>query len=314
MVFILLVSEAGMNAVAVGMTCLGVATLGSGLVLARERVASAEGAEKILALGPLFIATPLAMFAAEHFLDAHSLMGIVPKWLPGPLFWTYFFGVALLAAAVSFIVWLCVRWSALMLALFFVLVVTTVDLPNVSAGLNDRFFWILTVRETCFAAGAMVLAGSVWPRGWAGVALVRVGRGIVALTMIFYAIEHFLHPLHVSGVPLEKLTPGWVPAPAVLAYFIGLVLLLGGIGLFIRPMIRMAAAGAGGVLMLLTAFFYFPILLTEIHTPLVVEGLNYMGDTMLFAGTVLAAGLGANAAKVAEMKEEIVAAPPVASA
>jgi uncharacterized membrane protein len=313
MVFILL-REAGMNTVAVAMTCAGVAALGSGLVLARERYA-AEGAEKILALGPVFVATPLAMFAMEHFFDARGLMGMVPKWLPGPLFWTYFFGVALLAAAVSFIMWRCVRWSALLLALFFLLVVTTLDLPNLPAGLHDRFYWILTARETCFAGGAMVLAGSVWPRGWVGAALARAGCVIVALTMIFYAAEHFLHPRHVTGVPLEKLTPEWVPAPVVIAYFVGIVLLLGGIGLFVRPMIRVAAAGTGGVLLLLTALFYLPILLTEIRTPLVVEGLNYVGDTMLFAGTVLLAGLGAHAAKVAEMKvEEIVAAPRVTQA
>jgi hypothetical protein len=73
---------------------------------------------------------------------------------------------------------------------------------------------------------------------------------------------------------------------------IGIVLLLGGAGLIIRPSIRIASAGAGTVLVLLTAFFYVPILATEIHSTLVVEGLNYVGDTLLFAATVLLAGMG----------------------
>lgn len=294
-----------MNVVAVGMTGLGVAALGAGLVLARGRVAAAEGAGKLVALGPVFVATPLAMFAGEHFFAARELMGIVPKWLPGALFWTYFFGVALLAAAVSFVVWKCVRWAAVGLAVFFLLVVATIDLPNVGAGLHDRFFWILTCRETCFASGAMVLAGSVWPRGeWAGAALERVGRTMVALVMMFYAVEHFLHPLHVSGVPLEKLTPGWVPAPAFLAVLVGIVLLVGGVGLLVPKMVRVSAAVAGGVLVALTALFYVPILLTEVRTPLVVEGLNYVGDTLLFAGTVLLAGLGAGPDAAADAERE----------
>jgi len=46
------------------------------------------------------------------------------------------------------------------------------------------------------------------------------------------------------------------------------------------------------VLLLLTAFFYVPILFTEVRTPLVVEGLNYVFDTMLFAATALLAGFG----------------------
>jgi hypothetical protein len=54
--------------------------------------------------------------------------------------------------------------------------------------------------------------------------------------------------------------------------------------------IRISAATAGTVLLLLTAFFYVPILVMEIHTPLAVEGMNYVGDTLLFAATALLAG------------------------
>lgn len=273
----------------------GLAALVAGLALVRARFRAACGADRVLALGPVFEAVALAIFAAEHFTVARGLMTIVPRWLPGPLFWTYFVGVGLLAAAISFIAWRYVHWSAPLLALFFLIVVATLDLPNVSAGMHDRFFWILTVRESCFAGGAMVLAGSVRPStSWARTALIRLGRAIVALVMVFYAIEHFLFPRNVPGVPLEKLTPAWVPAPTLLAYLVGIALLLGGIGLLIRRTIRIAAAGTGMMLVLLTAFFYVPILVTEFHSPLVVEGLNYVGDTLLFAATVLLAGFGAD--------------------
>jgi hypothetical protein len=60
---------------------------------------------------------------------------------------------------------------------------------------------------------------------------------------------------------------------------------------------RTAAAAAGTVLLLLTAFFYVPILLTEIRSPLAVEGVNYVGDTLLFAATALLAGSGAGEPK-----------------
>jgi hypothetical protein len=45
-------------------------------------------------------------------------------------------------------------------------------------------------------------------------------------------------------------------------------------------------------LLLLTMFFYMPILATEIHTSLAVEGVDYVGDTLLFAATALLAGFG----------------------
>lgn len=139
----------------------------------------------------------------------------------------------------------------------------------------------------------MVLAGSVWPRGRAtGASLMMLGRSAVACIFIFYAIEHFLFPRFVPGVPLEKMTPGWMPAPVLISYVVGATLLAAGVGLLIRRTRRVAAAGAGTVLLLLTIFFYIPILVTEIKSPLAVEGINYVGDTLLFAATALLAGFG----------------------
>ena len=278
-----------------GMICAGIAALVAGLVLARGRFLAASGAAKVLVLGPVFEAVALAIFAAEHFLAARDLMPIVPKWLPAPLFWTYFVGAGLLAAAISFIAWRHVRWSATLLALLFLIIVVTIDLPNLPAHIHERLFWTLTVRELAFAGGAMVLAGSVWPRGRpAGTALILLGRGIVATVFVFYGIQHFLFPRFVPGVPLEKLTPAWIPAPTVLAYAVGITLLFAGVGLLIQRTVRIAAAGSGIVLLLLTAFFYVPILALEIHSPLAVEGMNYVGDTLLFAATALLAGFGSD--------------------
>jgi uncharacterized membrane protein len=277
-----------------GMIAAGVAALVAGLVLVRPRFQAASGAAKVVVLGPVFEAVALAIFAAEHFLAARDLMPIVPRWLPGPLFWTYFVGAAWLAAAISFIAWRHVRWSAALVALLFLIIVATISLPGLPRHVHERLFWTLTVRETAFAGGAMVLAGSVWAIGTnsAGNALTLVGRVIVAATMIFYAIQHFLFPRFVPGVPLEKLIPAWVPAPTLLSWFIGITLLLAGVGLLMRRTIGLAAAGSGIVLLLLTAFFYVPIFVMEIHSELAVEGINYVGDTLLFAATALLAGFG----------------------
>ena len=283
-----------MSLVTWGMVGAGIAALVAGLFLVRARFAAASGAGRVLVLGPVFEAVALAIFAAEHFLAARDLSGIVPRWLPGALFWTYFVGAALLAAAISFIAWRYVRWSASLLALLFLIIVATIDLPNLSKHAHERLFWTLTVRETAFAGGAMVLAGSLWSRGRStGARLIILGRLVVACTFVFYAIEHFLFPRFVPGVPLEKMTPAWVPAPTLLAYIVGATLLAGGVGLMIRRTRRTAAVIAGTMLLILTIFFYVPILITEIRSPLAVEGVNYVGDTLLFAATALLAGFGA---------------------
>ena len=273
-----------------GMTIAGVAALIAGLVLVQTRFRAATGAGRLIVLGPVFEAVALTMFAAEHFFAARDLMPIVPRWMPWPLFWTYFFGAALLAAAISFIMGRGMRWSAPLLALFFILIVVTVDLPGLNQSLHSRLFWTLTVRELAFASGAVVLTGSALKAGSLASALVRAGRTVLGPIMVFYGIEQTMFPHNVPGVPLEKLTPAWVPAPTLLAYLMGLIVLGAGAGLLFRSTARIAAAVAGTALVLLTAFFYVPILCTEIGSPLVIEGLNYVGDTLLFAATVLLAG------------------------
>jgi uncharacterized membrane protein len=294
-----------MSAVTWGMIGAGIAALIAGLVLGRSRFTAASGANRILTLGPVFEAVALTIFAAEHFLTARNLMTVVPVWLPGALFWTYFVGVALFAAGISFIAWRYVRWSAFLLGLLFLIIVATIDLPNLPKNIHDRFFWILTFRETAFAGGAMVLAGSAWTRSSAtGRVLVLFGRSVVAAVFVFYAIEHFLYPKFVPGVPLQKLIPGWLPAPAVLSYIVGIVLLGAGIGLMVPRFRRTAAASAGIVLLLLTFFFYVPILITEMGSPLALEGVNYVGDTMLFAATALLVGFTSEPAEQVEWAAE----------
>jgi uncharacterized membrane protein len=283
------------------MISAGVAALIVGIVLVRPRFQAASGAEKVIVLGPVFEAVSLTIFAAEHFTAARDLMPLVPHWLPAPLFWVYFVGACLLAAAISFIAWRHVRWSALLLALLFLIIVATIDLPNVPKGMHDRIFWTLTVREICFAGGAMVLAGSVWPRERPAGALMLIGRAIVGCVFIFYAIEHFLFSRNVPGVPLEKMIPAWWPAPTLLSYIVGITLLVTGIGLPIAQRARISAAIAGTVLVLLTIFFYIPVLVAQFHTTaLAVEGINYAGDTLLFAATALLAGFGAARQEVRE--------------
>jgi uncharacterized membrane protein len=272
-----------------GMLVAGIAALAAGLFMTRGRVRTASGAGKLLMLAPALEAAALAVFGAEHFFLAQFIMGGVPRWLPGHLFWAYFVGVALLAAAISLIAWRYVGWSAPLLAVMLLIFVATIHLPNLIANPHQRLFWTLVLRELSFAGGAMVLTGSVWPHAL----VTRVGRTIVAIACIVFAVEHFFFPHNVPGVPIEKLTPSWFPFPVLLSYFVGVVLLCAGVGLLGQKTVRTAAAGGGFVLLVITVLFYGPIMLMELHSDSAIEGINYVADTLLFASTVLFAGWGA---------------------
>jgi hypothetical protein len=105
--------------------------------------------------------------------------------------------------------------------------------------------------------------------------------------MIVYGVEHFLHPNYVVGLPLQKMTPAWMPLPHLWAYVTGAVLLVAGVAILINRHTRDAAIWAGLWIVLVTFCFYGPILAVARGAGEIIVGLNYVFDTMLFGGTIL---------------------------
>jgi len=274
-----------------------IATLAAGIVLllfgalaARNLVAQAQGLDKIVALANLCFAIPLAVFGAEHFAEAKSIMGLVPEYMPWRLFWTYFVGVALLAASVSIATRIQVRCSGLLFGLMMFSFVAMMDLPGTIEKPHDRFNWALLLRELSFGSGGWCLAapeiegaGKRW--------LAAIGRIIIGVAAVFYGVEHFLHPINVPGVPLEKLMPEWIPGRLLISYLTGALLLIAGAGILLAKKTRMAAGYLGSWILALVLFIYGPILIASLLDPspgTQIEGINYFFDTLLYAGTILA--------------------------
>jgi uncharacterized membrane protein len=256
----------------------GLTLLVCGCFVVRREVAKATWLDKLIVLGPTFMAASIAVFGPEHLVATRTLMRLVPRWMPDRLVWAYFVGVALIAAAVSFVLKKYVRWSATLLGIMFFLFVLMIHLPGAVANPKDRILWTIAFRELAFAGGAWALASG---------RMVAIGRFLVAMTMMFFGVEHFLHPKFVPGVPLGKLMPAWVPVPALWGYLTGAVLLAAGAALLAGKRSRMAAAWAGLVVVLLVLFLYLPIFLMARQPAELNEALNYVADTLLFAGTVL---------------------------
>jgi uncharacterized membrane protein len=269
----------------------GLIYLVAGVFILRKEIGAARGWDKLITLGTVFIAVPLAVFAPEHFRGPMFVQNMVPSWMPGPhWFWAYFVGCALLAAATSLTLRKFVRLSSTLLGLMFFLFVCMIYLPSALRHPTNRFAWIYLLRDLSFAGGAWALAGlqsrarSPQQSKW----MILFGRMVIATAAIFFAVQHFLHPEFAPGVPLEKLTPSWIPFPSVWGYLAGAVLLAAGIALAMNIRSRMAAASIGVLMTAVTVFLYLPILVLAHGGPEINEGLNYVADTLLFAGAALA--------------------------
>jgi uncharacterized membrane protein YphA (DoxX/SURF4 family) len=171
------------------------------------------------------------------------------------------------------------------------LFVAMLHLPGaVSAG--GRIPWTIVVRETSFGSAGWVLAGTALDgdRDGRGKSLITVGRLLIAIAAIFFGVQHFLHPLGLPGVPLQKQMPEWVPARALIDYLTGALLVVAGICFLLARKTRMAATYLGAWILFLVVGIYGPVLIGALADPradVQVEGLNYFGDTLLFAGVIL---------------------------
>jgi len=264
----------------------------------RADIAQSRGLDKIVALANLCYAIPLAVFGALHLSSVEFVLPLVPSYMPLRLFWAYFVGCALLAASLSMATKIQVRWSGLLFGIMMFSFVGMLMIPGALANPRDRIAWTIVFRESSFGGGAWLLAGSA-SDGWRGSAkttLITVGRGLIAIAAIVFGLEHFLHPLGLPGVPLQKQMPAWLPGRMLIDYVTGAALLVAGASILLGKRTRTVAAGVGGWILLMVLVIYGPVLILALSQPDVgvqVEGINYFADTLLFAGAILAAASAA---------------------
>lgn len=272
---------------------------------AKNDIAAARGLGKIVALANLCYAVPLAVFGTLHLFGPDFVKDLVPRYMPGRMFWVYFVGCALIAASLSIATKIQVRWSGLLIGIMMLMFVAMLYLPG---GLRQmhahipwaraRITWTIVFRESSFGGAGWVLAG-IATNGWHGPAkttLITVGRTLIALAALFFGVQHFLHPLGLPGVPLQKLMPEWVPARVLIDYVTGAALLACGVSLLLNRKARTVAACVGGWILLTILAIYLPVMIGALANPDIgvkIEGVNYFADTLFFAGAILAAASAA---------------------
>ena len=265
-----------------------------GLIKILGELRQEHGVDKLMPVGRLFFAIPLAVFGSEHFTFTANVAALVPRWIPAHTFWVYLVGVAFLGAALSIAVLVQARLAAALVGMTLLVFVFVMDLPAVVANPGNRFFWALALRQLAFSGGAFAFAMCPWstrssrPRqsspalrttAWAA-----IPRFFVGLPSLFYGVEHLLHPEYVPGVPLQKLTPEWIPGRIFLSYFVGVILILAGVCLLVNKRARTAATSLGLTILLTVLWIYLPMLLAA---PTDVVALNFFFDTLLFCGAIL---------------------------
>ena len=261
--------------------------LGLAIIFLRGDWQKAQGLDKLILFGPLFYAAPLAAFGTEHFTLAQAVASIVPRWIPWHQFCAYFVGACFIAAGFSLVTKIQARLAASLLGLTFFLFVVLMDVPGWLQNPRDRFAPTLALRELAFSGGALALASSLtqqW-RGRGEHILATIARYFVAVPLLFYSLEQFLHGDHVPAVPLEPLTPDYILGHAFWTYLAAVAYAVTGVLLLVGKKTRAAATWAGLSVLVVELAVYVPIGVVERAS--LGKGLNYVADTLMFCGAVL---------------------------
>jgi uncharacterized membrane protein YphA (DoxX/SURF4 family) len=260
---------------------------GLATILLRRDWQNARGIDKLILLGPLFYAAPVAAFGTEHFTVTEGIASIIPAWIPWHYFWVYLVGTCFIAAALSLATGTQARLSASLLGLTFFLFVALMHGPGWAQDPRDRFALAVALRETSFSGGALALAASLMGQGreHAKRILATIARYFVAIPVFFFSFEQFRHGNFVPGIPLNRITPEWIWGHTIWTYVAAVVYAIAGSLLLAGKKTRAAATWLGATVLLVELVVYVPIGVVERAS--LNNGLNYVADTLMFCGAVL---------------------------
>jgi uncharacterized membrane protein len=113
--------------------------------------------DKILQAGRYLFAISCVVFGVDHFIYLKFVAGLVPAWIPGPLFWTAFTGAFMIVAGIAIAAKRFDQLTANFLGLMFLLWFLLLHVPRLFVPANSH-----NPNEWSSAAIALAMCGACW--------------------------------------------------------------------------------------------------------------------------------------------------------
>jgi uncharacterized membrane protein YphA (DoxX/SURF4 family) len=106
---------------------------------------------------------PFIVFGIGHFTNASMMAGMVP--VPGGVFWVYFTGIAMIAAAIALLSGYQGKLAMLLLALLLFIYIVSIHIPNMMNPETQLMGMMGALKDCGLMGGALAFAGILDKQG-----------------------------------------------------------------------------------------------------------------------------------------------------
>ncbi|TDX01056.1 DoxX family protein [Dinghuibacter silviterrae] len=205
-------------------------------------------------IGRIFYGISIAVMGLLTIWYAGFPYMLIPPQYTCPVGLVYVSGALMVLAGVSIVFWKKYGWIPLLLglallAVFCLFLTVSPHYKHFGDGEN-------AAKELALAAGALVIAGGKWR---------RVGTILFALTIISFAVDHFLYAHEAADY-----VPAWIPGHVFWLYVTGGALMGFGLAILVQFKTRLMATLLGAMILTWFVILHIPRVITA--GPAVMDG------------------------------------------
>jgi putative oxidoreductase len=115
--------------------------------------------KKLTTLGRILFAIPFALFGINHFLMLDYYLGMLTSFVPLGAYTIVLTGIMLIAASISIITKILVKFSTLLLAGLLFIFIVTIHIPHLFTDADKTITIIGLLKDISLMGGSLMIAG-----------------------------------------------------------------------------------------------------------------------------------------------------------
>jgi uncharacterized membrane protein YphA (DoxX/SURF4 family) len=115
--------------------------------------------KKLTTIGRILFALPFALFGINHFLMLNYYLGMLTSFVPLGAYTIILTGIMLIAASISIITKVLVKFSTLMLAVLLFIFIVTIHIPHLHTDADKTATIIALLKDISLLGGSLMIFG-----------------------------------------------------------------------------------------------------------------------------------------------------------